>query len=283
MLQALLGLLVASAASADEPAVLSDGPDPGCVTAVHLALEPGRAADPDPERAPEPQPERRTEPRTERQADRGPEARPAPEPPPSVELPAGRAIGRLGARRCHALLRSASVRFAAVPREEAAGVAIPIRLEGPIGGVRVASRDGSAVHEIMDCRLAVALLAWAPTLREAGVRAALHYSTYRPGARVAGTSRVSGHARGLAIDLSEVELGDETLDVLNGWEARQRGRAPCHGELDESPSSAKLRGLVCDAVRADLFQVVLTPHYDRAHANHVHLELVPDVTWSYVH
>jgi len=27
---------------------------------------------------------------------------------------------------------------------------------------------------------------------------------------------------------------------------------------------------------------VLTPHHDRAHQNHVHLELVPDVPWSYV-
>jgi hypothetical protein len=28
---------------------------------------------------------------------------------------------------------------------------------------------------------------------------------------------------------------------------------------------------------------VLTPHHDRAHQNHVHLELVPDVDWTYVH
>jgi hypothetical protein len=39
---------------------------------------------------------------------------------------------------------------------------------------------------------------------------------------------------------------------------------------------------VCEAVERDLFQVVLTPHYDRAHQNHVHLELVPDVEWSFV-
>ena len=46
--------------------------------------------------------------------------------------------------------------------------------------------------------------------------------------------------------------------------------------------SARLRRLVCAAVEADLFQVVLTPHYDHAHQNHVHLELVPDVDWSFV-
>jgi hypothetical protein len=40
--------------------------------------------------------------------------------------------------------------------------------------------------------------------------------------------------------------------------------------------------MVCAAVSADLFQVVLTPHYDRAHGNHVHLEVVPGVPWSFV-
>ena len=40
---------------------------------------------------------------------------------------------------------------------------------------------------------------------------------------------------------------------------------------------------MCDAVERDLFQVVITPHHDRAHQNHVHLELVPEVDWSYVH
>ena len=43
-----------------------------------------------------------------------------------------------------------------------------------------------------------------------------------------------------------------------------------------------LRGLVCDAIDDALFQVVITPHHDRAHADHVHLELRPEVSWIYV-
>jgi hypothetical protein len=39
---------------------------------------------------------------------------------------------------------------------------------------------------------------------------------------------------------------------------------------------------VCQAVENSLFQVVLTPHHDRAHENHVHLELKPEVSWTYV-
>jgi hypothetical protein len=95
---------------------------------------------------------------------------------------------------------------------------------------------------------------------------------------------VSGHAKGLAIDLAVMELEDgRTIDVLEGWEARERGRAPCEGEFEEGDGSAKLRRVVCGAAREDLFQVVLTPHYDRAHGNHVHLEVVPGVSWSFIH
>jgi hypothetical protein len=43
-----------------------------------------------------------------------------------------------------------------------------------------------------------------------------------------------------------------------------------------------MRGVVCDAVARGLFDVVLTPHHDDAHGNHVHLEVKPDVNWTYV-
>ena len=43
-----------------------------------------------------------------------------------------------------------------------------------------------------------------------------------------------------------------------------------------------LRGTVCDAIERSLFHVVLTPHHDKAHQNHVHLELKPSKDWTYV-
>ena len=282
--------LLAASASADEPEGLGDGPDPGCLDAVHLAIAgpaspaPSAPTERDPvAREPVAQEPVAQEPVAQEpgvQETREPESvAPAPAPASRVPLPEGRAIGRLSAPRCHTLLRDSGVRFEPV---EAAGVTIPVRVQSRLGGVEVRSRGGEAVHEIMDCRLAVAILAWAPTLRAAGVERVLHYSTYRPGARVGGTGRISGHARGLAIDLSVVTAEGEETDVLTGWESRARGAPPCHGEHSESVGSARLRRLVCDAVSADLFQVVLTPHYDRAHANHVHLEVVPRVTWSFI-
>lgn len=247
------GLLIAcalfasgAAAQLEEPMELGHGPDPDCVTEVHASLGD-------------------TPPREET---------------PAIELPEGRAIAALDARACHALLRQHEIAFTPLPDTE--GVAIPVRVER-VAGMRVASRGHSELNEIVDCRLAVAILAWAPTLRAEGVRALLHYSTYRPGARVGRSNRVSGHARALALDLSHVVFRDGTeVDVLEGWTARDRGAAPCEGEHEEDAPSARLRRLVCAAVEADLFQVVLTPHYDQAHQNHVHLELVPDVDWSFV-
>ena len=72
------------------------------------------------------------------------------------------------------------------------------------------------------------------------------------------------------------------LDVLTDWEGRERGSAPCPRRPDEAWPSRLLRGVVCEAVEHSLFQVVLTPHHDRAHDNHVHLELKPEVGWTYV-
>ena len=151
-----------------------------------------------------------------------------------------------------------------------------------MNGVTFAYSGREEVHAAMDCRLAVALLAWTATLRHYGVSGMVHLSTFRPNARVAGSGRPSGHARALAFDLRFVDFEDGTrLDVLEDWTARERGADPCaHPETQDGPS-AVMRRLVCEAVEDDIFQVVITPHHNDAHANHVHLELRPGVTWRF--
>jgi hypothetical protein len=202
---------------------------------------------------------------------------------PSHEAPTGRAIASLDATACLAYLESRDVAFETLDPGEIEGVGIPIRLAGPLDGVVIETTNHAELHEIIDCRLAVALLAWAPRLRAAGITAIRHYSTYRPGARVGGSGRPSGHSHALAIDVGRMDRGEEHLTILEAWEAREPGVAPCGGgPFDESPSSALLRELICAAVERELFQVVLTPHHDRAHGNHVHLEVRPGVDWTYV-
>lgn len=188
----------------------------------------------------------------------------------------GRAIAALDPEACVAQLVDEGVVFE--PAAEADGVTTPVRVLGPIGGVEL----GGASSAVLDCRLAVALARWAPELRAAGIRRLRAISIHRPGARVRRSGRLSGHAHALALDLGGVVFDEGTeLSILEGWESREPGLDPC-GEHAEGAEATRLRAAVCAAVRTELFQVVLTPHHDRSHQNHLHLELVPGVPWSYL-
>lgn len=226
---------------------------------------------------------------------RTPEAPPAPPEPKAVPEPKGapryalstmRPVARRGAPgTCYAKLDDAGVRYERVDSDKARGVQYPTRLQGPVGGVEIVQHDRRAPNHqaILDCRLALAVLTWAPSLRRAGVRRIEHYSMYRPGARVGGSGKRSGHSSGMALDAARFHLENgQVVDVLTDWEDRDRGDAPCPRRDDEAWQSRLLRGLVCEAVDRNLFQVVITPHHDRAHENHVHLELRPEVDWTYV-
>jgi hypothetical protein len=200
-----------------------------------------------------------------------------------VELPSGREIAQLTPHDCQVLLDRSAVDFEVVPEDAAPNVYSPLYVLTPLNGVAFSPAGGMSEHALLDCRLAVALLAWSPVLREAGVTRVEHYSSYRAGARVRGTGKSSGHARALAMDTARFHFEDgRVLDIEQDWQNRKRGRDPCADPPREDADGALLRQIVCEAVKRDLFQVVITPHHDKAHQNHVHVELVPEVDWSYV-
>lgn len=184
---------------------------------------------------------------------------------------------------CYASLREANIAFERVA-EPTPGVRWPIRLKGPVRGVVFAPLErGDRTHAVLDCRLALALVSWSRDLRRAHVRKLEYYSMYRPGARIAGSGSVSGHAHAMAIDAARFELDSGVvLDVLDDWEGRRRGESPCPVRRDESRGSRTLRTVLCQAVDRQLFEVILTPHYNKAHANHLHLERRPGADWLYV-
>ncbi|MCB9707952.1 MAG: extensin family protein [Myxococcales bacterium] len=199
-----------------------------------------------------------------------------------LDVPAGRSIANLEEKLCYELLETHSIAFEHVSQEEASEVEMPIRLMSPVGGVTIEGHHHGP-SMVLDCRLAIAILAWSDSLREAHVGALRHFSIYRAHAVVAGTGKLSGHARGLAIDLAALEFDNGAVtSVLDDWHPRQRGRSPCDTYPNEPELSTVWRILICETVSRDLFQVVLTPHHDSAHANHVHLEVVPKVDWSYI-
>jgi hypothetical protein len=201
-----------------------------------------------------------------------------------TRLPSGRAIAELPLRECRRILRNAGVQFDVLPSTAAPAIASPLAIRSPMLGIEFDPSNGMAKNGVVDCRLAAALLAWAPILRDAGIERVEHYSTYRPGARVRSTGKTSGHAHALAIDAARFFLANgRILEVDVDWDERERGGAPCPVRRSENEDGRILRQVVCRAVERGLFQVVITPHHDRDHQNHVHLELVPDVSWSYVH
>ena len=53
--------------------------------------------------------------------------------------------------------------------------------------------------------------------------------------------------------------------------ARRRG--PEARLVDASPTAIALRDLVCDIARSALFHHILTPSYNDAHRDHVHLDI----------
>jgi hypothetical protein len=173
---------------------------------------------------------------------------------------------------CYADLADAGVEFERISHAGAAGVAWPIKLSGTVDGIRIYGAKANAPTNYLDCRLALALLAWAPLLKAEGVVGLQHYSMYRHDATVGQTTKISGHALGRAIDVAFFDLQDgRRLSVLDDWHNRARGAEPC--EVESSTDAERtMRDLVCEATERGLFQMILTPHYNDAHGNHVHLE-----------
>lgn len=199
------------------------------------------------------------------------------------EQPATR-YARLGREGCLAELRARKVRFSTLA--VAPGVLAPVRLEGPLRGVDFgtaaplpARRGGSA--DVMDCRLVLAADDWARDLAAAGVTRVVLASAWRPAKTPPGAAAASApktrHEGALALDVLRLE-GRERLDVKTDFGPTPRRMSPCAADAVSrlGGKSKALRTLVCGAVRAKLFHVALTPAYDRAHDNHVHLEVLPD-------
>lgn len=161
-------------------------------------------------------------------------------------------------------------------RRPAKGVAEAYRVDGPLHGVTFVTPRSPSPYGVLDCRLALTLDDLARVLAERGVARVRIDNFYRPGARLPGTRRKSQHGYGLAIDLVSLTLADgTTLDVEQDW-GSGIGVVACGPEAAlENPTerSVALRNLACAIAAAGLFHHILTPGYDRAHRNHLHLDI----------
>lgn len=188
---------------------------------------------------------------------------------------------------CEAELTKRGVSF--TREADVRGVLAPVRLAGPVRGITYRSmlpekQRATSPWEIVDCRLALALDDFAQVLARHDVREVVHFSVYRPPPLRGWLDGMLGkrHSGALAIDAGRFVLADGTaLDVERDFGGRigQKTCGPKAAAPPPTPAGQALHAIVCDAAEAHLFNVELTPHYNKAHKNHLHLEVTPGVRW----
>lgn len=165
------------------------------------------------------------------------------------------------------------------PARPSSGIAYALHFDGEIDGVRFLTAPKRSPYGRLDCRLALTLADLAALLRQHEVKSLRVDNMYRPNARLPGSRRKSQHNYGLAIDITAFTLSDGTvLSVEDDW-GSELGSVPCGPEakLDAATEkSIRLRNLLCDVVRAQIFHHLLTPSHDRAHRDHFHLDIKRD-------
>ncbi|MBM4362507.1 MAG: extensin family protein [Deltaproteobacteria bacterium] len=171
-----------------------------------------------------------------------------------------------------------------VPFERAAptpGIRLPVRLTGRMHGVLVRgslpeAERGSSPFELLDARLALALDRLCELLSRHEIVELIHFTMYRPpDPGVAPGAALHRHPGGLAVDVGAlVKRGGSQLVVKEHWPAAVGART-CGPRARELPTwpGRELVSLTCEASDLGLFHVILTPHHDRAHHDHLHLEV----------
>jgi hypothetical protein len=158
------------------------------------------------------------------------------------------------------------------------GIETPVEITGPIRGVRLVSRGRRA--PLMDCELARALFEAAPGMRELGISGLSFSGTYDY-RNVRGSSKLSGHAFGLAIDVHALETNLGTLDVERDYPkdgGRWQGSRGDVGGCVGSPARLQgriLRSLACQLRAQGAFALIMTPDDNYDHRNHLHIEAHP--------
>jgi hypothetical protein len=158
----------------------------------------------------------------------------------------------------------------------ASGIAVPVRITAAMHGVRFITPSRRSVYGKLDCRLALALDEMARVLERHSVVAVRVDNLYRPRARLAGTRTRSQHRYGLAIDVMSFELATGTeLSVEHDWNGALES-LPCGPESRLTPVTERaiaLRNIVCDVAKSGIFHHILTPSFNTAHRDHLHLDI----------
>jgi hypothetical protein len=200
--------------------------------------------------------------------------------PPEPEQTRAVRYAALDRAACLAELDRRGIRFQ--PGEGGPQIDAPVHLVAPVHGVRFELAHPSARRPspgpLMDCRLLLALGDLAAIARDQGIAAVRYNSIVRRGWGKKGQR----HYAGVAIDVVELVKQDgTTLNVEQDFRGAGIGSRTC-GERAPEPSAGKareLRELVCALHRDNVFNLILSPHYDRRHRDHLHLEVRRGIRW----
>ena len=114
------------------------------------------------------------------------------------------------------------------------------------------------------CRHALAMLDTAEVLSADGVDALVHYGVYNC-RTIANSSKLSEHARANAIDIAGVRRQGEYWSILGEWEVGVSSPVTESGQF--------LRAFADTLYDEVIYNIILTPEYDAAHADHLHCDL----------
>ncbi len=221
----------------------------------------------------------------------------------NVDIPPAPRNMKLSPSACLAMLEKLDVAFVR-PGFDTPLIETPVLLSAPVAGVRVGphySGNKRRTNAVMDCHLALAMVAVADIAKQLGIEAIEFYSTYRPlkappkrcpkGKRrgkclkkrrkYAKTVKAqkSQHRFGRAIDIRWFKTNDgRTIDVLTHFD-RRSGIPPCSYRPNTQEGKI-LNALVCNIHHHRLFTVMLTPNANKDHHNHFHFDLTPKVRFN---
>ncbi len=139
-------------------------------------------------------------------------------------------------------------------------------------------------YGVMDCRLALTFDELAELLVEHDVVEVDIGTAYRKHSKL-GSNKPSQHSYALAADIIAFKLSDgRVLNVEQDFFG-EIGKPVCGPEsqlTQVTDESVALRNLVCDIARAGYFHYILTPNYNAAHHDHVHVDIKRHATRTVV-
>jgi hypothetical protein len=144
----------------------------------------------------------------------------------------------------------------------------PVLLYGPIEGVALVDGNYSDNPVLVGCETAIAIVDTAEIAAsmEPPATQMLHYGTYNCRV-IAGTSTLSNHAEGRAIDLAAFVIDGEEISLYADWEDGVANPV--------TPAGQWLRELADALWDTMTWHIILTPEYNDAHDDHFHVDLTP--------